>query len=115
MLGRQDLANMRLMEDRAGVYQQLCPCMLTWSNTGISWIPRFAPECKLYSKLRLLVEQVLPHGQAFSSKQKMWMNYTQLKNLSINLLVNEGLPFLSQCNAKKAEQTPIPSTELKFQ
>lgn len=37
------------------------------------------------------------------------------KKLSIDLSVNEGLPFLSQCNAKKAEQTPIPSTELKFQ
>lgn len=46
----QDLAQMRLMEDGASVYQQFCPCTLTWSNTGISWIPRSAPECTFYSK-----------------------------------------------------------------
>lgn len=40
----------------AAVYQQSCPCTLTWSNTSISWISRFAPECKLYSKLRQPVE-----------------------------------------------------------
>lgn len=69
---------------------------------------------KGYSKLRQLVEQVLPNGQAFTPKQNMWMAYTQLKNLSINLLVTEGLPFHYPKIAKKAEQTPIPFTEIKF-
>lgn len=61
-----------------------------------------------------LVEQALPYKQAFRPKQDTWIVYTQLKNLSVHLLVNEGLPFQSQCNAKKAEQIPIPFTELKF-
>lgn len=65
----------------SNVFIYMHSCISSHSTLGTQ-VPRFSPEYNNYLKSKPLVEQVLPHGEASSSKQKIWMKQIELKTLS---------------------------------